>query len=234
MNTAVQFISLAPGDAELVTLKALRALQAANYIFCPYTLTKEKKQASRSRDILVELGVNAEKVKLFNVPMSMNRTQAQQAYLAVANEAETLHLQGKRIAVTAEGDAGFYSSIHYIQDSLMQKNIPTERTAGVPAFIACGALANLHIVKQEEELSVIPGTVTTTQLLQQLSEGKTVVVMKVSKCIEAIKEAILKMPKTSFHYFENAGSKDKEFYTSSTDEILNRTIPYFSLMIIHR
>ncbi len=234
MNNAVQFISLGPGEAELITLKALRALQSVDFVFCPYTLTKEGKQASRSMEILSELGIKTAKVRPFNVPMSMNRNEAIAAYGKASEEIRTLYEQGKRVAVTAEGDAGFYSSIHYIQDSLMQKDIPTERIAGVPAFIACGALANLHIVKQEEELSVVPGTITAQSLLQQVKEGKTVVIMKVSKCIEAIKEAIKEEPTLNFHYFENVGSKEKEFYTHDTEVILNRTIPYFSLMIIHQ
>lgn len=234
MSNAVLFVSLGPGEAELITLKALRALQAVDYIFCPYTLTKEGKQASRAIEILTELGIEANKIRPFNVPMSMNRSEAMLAYSKASEEIEELYRQEKKVAVTAEGDAGFYSSIHYIQDALMQKNIFTKRIAGVPAFIACGALANLHIVKQEEELSVVPGTITSQTLLQQIGEGKTVVIMKVSKCIEAIKEAIATKPAAHFHYFENVGSKDKEFYTHDTSLILSRTIPYFSLMIIHQ
>lgn len=216
MSNTVFFVSLGPGEAELITLKALRALQAADYIFCPYTLTKEEKQVSRAIEILTELGIEADKIRPFNVPMSMNRNEAILAYGKASEDIEELNKQGKKIAVTAEGDAGFYSSIHYIQDSLVQKNIPTERIAGVPAFIACGALANLHIVKQEEELIVVPGTITAESLLRQVKEGKTVVIMKVSKCIEAINEAIRSEPTVNFHYFENVGSKEK----SSTHTIL--------------
>lgn len=40
-------VSLGPGEPELITLKALKALQGADIIYCPGTQTK-----SRSRDIL--------------------------------------------------------------------------------------------------------------------------------------------------------------------------------------
>ena len=234
MSSTVQFVSLGPGEAELVTLKALQALQASDYIFCPYTLTKEGKQVSRAIEIIAELGVKTDKICPFNVPMSINRDSAVAAYHKASEAIESLYAQNKKVVVTAEGDAGFYSSIHYIQDSLAQRNIPTKRIAGVPAFIACGALANLHIVKQEEGLSVVPGTITTELLLQQVKAGKTVVIMKVSRCIEAVKSAIRMEPSIHFHYFENVGSKEKEFYTQNTNTILSRTIPYFSLMIIHQ
>lgn len=234
MSNAVQFISLGPGEAELITLKALRTLQASDCIFCPSTLSKAGKQTSRAAAILNELEVDSSKVCLFNVPMSKNRSATEATYAKVAIEVEKLYLQGKKVVITAEGDAGFYSSIHYIQDALVQKSIVTKRIAGVPAFIACGALANIHIVKQEEELNVIPGIITAEDLLFRIREGKTVVVMKVSQCADAIKEAIAAEPEATFHYFENVGMKENEFYSQDKDLILSRTIPYFSLMIIHK
>jgi len=33
----IQFVSLGPGEAELITLKGLKALQNADCIFCPET-----------------------------------------------------------------------------------------------------------------------------------------------------------------------------------------------------
>ena len=47
--------------------------------------------------------------------------------------------------MVAEGDAGFYSSIHYIFEKLQADNIPVQHIAGIPAFIAAGACAGLHI-----------------------------------------------------------------------------------------
>ena len=37
MKYPVLFVSLGPGDPELITLKSLKALQAADVIFCPAT-----------------------------------------------------------------------------------------------------------------------------------------------------------------------------------------------------
>lgn len=37
----ITFVSLGPGEAELITLKGLKALQAADCIFCPETPARD-------------------------------------------------------------------------------------------------------------------------------------------------------------------------------------------------
>lgn len=39
----VIFVSLGPGEPELITVKGLKALQTADCIFCPETLAKDRK-----------------------------------------------------------------------------------------------------------------------------------------------------------------------------------------------
>lgn len=231
MFNSVVFVSLGPGDPELITLKGLKVLQDADIIFCPSTTLPGGNTSSRAMDILSDLGIEQAKIHLFDVPMSKNRSLAVESYKNIALKITEKYKSGQKIAVTAEGDAGFYSTIYYISENLQTNNIPIRRIAGVPAFIACGSLSNIHIVKQEEELHIIPGVVSSEELKIRLKEGKTVVVMKVSQCEPVIKE-IIEMPDTIFHYFENVGIAGKEYYSSDKIEIINRRFPYFSLIII--
>ena len=53
----VIFVSLGPGEPELITVKGLTALQAADCIFCPETLTKDGNRVSRAADILSQLDI---------------------------------------------------------------------------------------------------------------------------------------------------------------------------------
>lgn len=228
------FVSLGPGDPELITLKGLKFLQQADIIFCPSTLTPSGKVSSRSKDILLELGLEESRISLFSVPMDKNRSEAIISYKKISTEIEKRYKNGSRIAVAAEGDAGFYSSTHYICDNLSVNNIPTKRIAGVPAFIACGALANIHTVKQEEELYIIPGVITQKDLKERILYGSSIVIMKPSQSEEAIKKVISSMQYVTFHYFENVGIKDKEFYSSDKQNIIERKFPYFSLFIIYK
>jgi len=234
MFDPVLFVSLGPGDPELVTLKALKALQNADVVFCPATRNKSGEFISRAAEILSSLDINPDKIYRFDVPMLPHRAAAQEAYRKAASEIITLHQAHQKIAVAAEGDAGFYSTIDYISDDLAVAGIPLSRIAGVSAFIACGALAGISITRQNDALEVIPGTVSFPELKEKLSMGKTLVVMKASRCEEVLKQALTMLDDTDFHYFENAGVSGREFYTCRKEEISVRTFPYFSLFIIQK
>ena len=141
MSNPVIFVSLGPGEPGLITLKGLKALQNADCIFCPETRTTSGRILSRAADILHALNIPNTTLSRFALPMSKNREQAFAAYDKVYSEASLLHKENKKVCIVAEGDAGFYSSVHYIFEKLQADNIPVQHIAGIPAFIAAGACA---------------------------------------------------------------------------------------------
>lgn len=231
MTYPVYFVSLGPGEAELITVKGLNLLRAADCIYCPATPGKNGGLVSRAAPILEQLGIAAAAIRMFTLPMSRNRAAAWEAYHNLALQAEKEYRAGKRVAIVAEGDAGLYASVHYVYDKLAAAGVEVKRVAGIPAFIAAGALAGLHIVRQEEELNVIPGRCTADGLERKINEGKVVVIMKLSAAEEAVKACMARCPKAVFHYFENVGAP-MEFYTSDRTLIFEKSFPYFSLMVI--
>ncbi len=231
MPYPICFVSLGPGEPELITLKGLKKLQQADIIYCPATLNKSGQSLSRAANIVKELNIEDSAIQLFTLPMSKDRTEAWKAYDRLYEKAVSARLEGKKTVIVAEGDAGFYSSIQYIYDKFKANDIEVERTAGIPAFIAAGALAGLHIVKQEEQIIVIPGMLTAEELSEKIKAGYVIVIMKLSQCVDAVHECICKHPQARFHYFENVGT-DKEYYTSDKKIISEKPFPYFSLMII--
>lgn len=231
MNRTITFVSLGPGEPELITVKGLKTLQQADQIFCPATLTPSGKQVSRAANILRALDIEEHKIRPFVLPMSKDRQKAIEAYDQLLIDAiHSLH-EGKKVVIVAEGDAGFYTSIQYIYHQLEKEHIEVKRVPGIPAFIAAGATGGLHIVKQEERLMVIPGTATADELDQFIRQGYNLVIMKLSACIEAVHECIRQHPETHFHYFENVGT-EKEKYISDPEIIAQTNFPYFSLLLI--
>lgn len=228
---AIDFVSVGPGDPELITVKGLRTLQAADLIFCPATQSKQGPLLSRAADIVNALGIPKEKVHLFPLAMSRERTAARTAYDRLCDEVIRQHRTGKQLVIVAEGDAGFYSSIQYVYDKLAADGAIVRRIAGVPAFIAAGARAGLHIVKQEEQLLVAPGNLSAEELSQRIDEGFVVVIMKLSAATEAVHACLRRHPEATFHYFENVGT-EQEYYTTDPELLAEKDYPYFSLMII--
>lgn len=148
MNHPIHFVSLGPGDPELITLKGLKTLQKADIIYCPATQGKHG-IISRATDILKAIEVDESLIHPFILPMSKERTDALNAYNELFLDAQAEYLKGKQIVIVAEGDAGFYSSIQYVYDKFEETGIPVDRIAGIPAFIAAGALAGIHIKRSK-------------------------------------------------------------------------------------
>ena len=222
----VEFVSLGPGDPELITLKGLRTLREAHDIFCPST---QSEGASKAADIVRALGIEKGKIRLYNLPMSRDRSDARQTYNTLCKEIKRLRAEGLRVAVTAEGDAGFYSSTHDICNWLRNEGIDWRLIPGVPAFIAAGATAGAHVVSQDERLTVLPGT--TEGVAEAVERGDAVVIMKLSACAEAMRRFLREHRDVECHYFERLGTTE-EFHTSDRNEILARPFPYFSQLML--
>lgn len=227
----ISFVSLGPGEAELITLKGLKALQNADCIFCPETPARNGSLLSRAADILHRLGIPAERIRRFPLPMSKQRGDALHAYDQVYATTLSLHRTGKKVAIVAEGDAGLYSSIHYIYEKLQAGGTPVEQIAGIPAFIAAGARGGLHIASQEERLTVIPGITTAEEIERLVQSRNTVVIMKLSQCTGEVHRCIRLHPEYDYRYFENVGTP-QEKYLSDGQQIAALRFPYFSLLII--
>ena len=191
----ILFISLGPGDPELITLKGWKALQAADIVFCPETTGRDGQRTSRAADIVRRLSVGDDHIRRFLLP------------------------------------AGFYSSVHYVFERLRADGRAAEHVAGIPAFIAAGALAGLHTASQEQRLTVLPGTATAQELERLVDDGGTVVIMKLSQCADEVHRCMALHPEYTYHYFENVGTAT-EFYTCDAAVVAARRFPYFSLMIV--
>ncbi len=234
MSNNIIFVSLGPGDPELITLKGFKMLQNANVILCPSTLNKDGEELSRSEDIVASLGIDICKVRRFHVPMSRDREATLLAYRAVADMAIEYMQNGHNVAITAEGDAGFYSSSQYIDEYILSQGVATDRISGVPAFIDCARLAHTPLVCGDNAVEVISYVDSPEALRSSMSEAKSIVLMKISQREAIIKEAITGATDHDFIYIESCGVEDKEFISTNLDEIINRKFPYFAIIIIKR
>ncbi|MEG1866304.1 MAG: precorrin-2 C(20)-methyltransferase [Bacteroides sp.] len=230
---SVCFVSLGPGDPELLTMKGLKALEAADLLFCPATADRSRGRVSRAADIVAALcrpGLTA-RLRLFGLPMSKDRRMAEAAYDGLCQEILAQRALGKQVAVVAEGDAGFYSSIQYVYDKLQAEGVAVERIAGVPAFIAAAAVEGLAVAGQEERLLVVPGLITAEELVAHHQQGTVVVIMKLSQCAAEVRRCLRLHPEYAYHYFEQVGTA-AEYVAHDAALLLERQFPYFSLLIV--
>ena len=206
----VAFLSLGPGDSELLTIKAVRILRDADVVMVPTST-----QSSRAAEIISEWCEAAMKV-----------------YDEMFERVATLYHQGLRVVVAVEGDVSIYASVHEVLERLKRAELPVIQLAGIPSFIAAAAKAGLSLCSQQQRLVVLPGDADVEGLKQLLTNHHVVVVMKLSQCQQEVKAFLQQHMDIECHYFENVGTTD-EFYTTEHVAILGRTMPYFSLCILY-
>ena len=233
MTQAVYFVSLGAGDPELITLKALRLLERADVIYSPVSLSPNGRRASKSKSIMLSLGIKEEQIISYDMPVNREREGAEDAYKQVAEDIKARRqANGDLIAaVVAIGDAGFYASSAYIGELLEAENIPTSYLPGVPALIASNALIGGQLVQLDEQLRVIPGVAMPSEWEEAWQSKHTIVIMKGSMAEEEIKRAMKSYPHRHWHYLEYVGYEGKELYLNDVNQIAERKFPYFSLII---
>ena len=189
LKTHVTFLSLGPGDPELMTLKAVRTLREADIVVVPVTENSDGTTKSRAADIIGEWCAT-EKMQRYVLPMQRNREAVMQVYDRMCREVSEWYHDGRRVVVAVEGDVSIYASIHYVLDQLLKKNIPVTQEPGIPSFIAAAASAGLSLISQKQRLVVLPGDVDIEELRRLLTSGHVVVVMKLSQCQQELNTSL--------------------------------------------
>ena len=231
MSGKVYGVALGPGDPELITIKALKCLQNMEKIYFPATQTPKGNQDSFSLVILKQLELDESKFVPVNVPMSKERSHAEKAYAELYLKVEKDVAEGKQVAVVSEGDISFFSTFSYLLEDFQKNEINFEMIPGVPAFILGGSAGQLPLVTQKDKLLVAPDLENEEELKSLLEQNQTVVLMKISKVRDWIKEFI-EESKLKFFYGEYLGT-EKQFTCKDIESLQDRRIPYFAIIIFY-
>lgn len=231
MSGKVYGVALGPGDPELITIKALKCLQRVEKIYFPATQTPKGNQDSFSLVILKQLELEESNLVPVNVPMSKDRSHAEKAYAELYLKIEKDVAEGKQVAVVSEGDISFFSTFSYLLKDFQKNEIDFEMIPGVPAFILGGSAGQLPLVTQKDKLLVAPDLENEEELKSLLDQNQTVVLMKISKVRDWIKQFI-EDSKLKFFYGEYLGT-EKQFTCKDIESLRDRRIPYFAIIIFY-
>ncbi len=147
-------VSVGPGDPELLTLKALRVLEACSVIAAPQTGSGD----TLAMDI-VRQAVSLEGKPLLPLPFTMAQDPAlrQEAHQRAAWEIENFLAAGRDVAMLNLGDVSIYATYGYLQKLLKARGYQTEMIPGVSSFCAAAARLGVDLVQGDEPLHLIPG-----------------------------------------------------------------------------
>lgn len=178
MTGTVYGIGVGPGDPELLTIKAVKAIEKADIIIAPKT---EKKEGSVALDIAKPYLKKDVRIVYQVFPMVKRFAEDTGAWEKNKQEILGFLREGKNVAFLTLGDAMFFSTYIYVFRLLEKEGVPIETVPGIPAFIAIGSHLGWPIVEGDDILSIIPSTADEEKIKKVMAVSDNIVLMKVYK-----------------------------------------------------
>lgn len=227
-------VGTGPGDPELMTLKAVRALAEADVI----AHFAKRGNASNARAVAaahIRPGA-VELALLYPVTTEIDRADAAYgdsifSFYEEAASAVAAHLDaGRTVAVLSEGDPLFYGSWMHLHVRLAH-HYETEVIPGVTAMSGAWSAVGAPIAQGDDVLCVLPGTLDEETLARRIGEADACVIMKVGRNLPKIRRAL-----------QNAGRLAEAIYVEratmaamATARLADKpddAAPYFSIVLV--
>ena len=226
-------VGVGPGDPELMTIKARRVIETANVIAYP--------GAEHGRSVarrIAEPFLHPEQIEVpLRYPVTTGTTDHPGGYEgaigdfydACAEELATHLDAGFDVAVLCEGDPFLYGSYMYLHDRLSAR-YATEVIPGVTSFSAAAAAAGTPLVRRDDVLTILPGTLSADLLAARLRTSDAAVVMKLGRTFAKVRGAAERAGLLARGiYVERASSPQQR--VAPLAEISDR-VPYMSLVLV--
>jgi precorrin-2/cobalt-factor-2 C20-methyltransferase len=228
MNGTLYGLGVGPGDPELITLKALRLLRSAPVIAYP----APEHGDSLARSIIAGHLPGGQTEIAIRMPMLVERFPAQEIYDRAAIEIGA-HLEaGRDVAVLCEGDPFFYGSFMYLFGRMAER-FPVQVVPGVSSLTACAATSGAALVARNDVLTVIPAPLPPERLRDLLARTDAAAIMKLGRHFTKVRDVLNELGfSTHARYVERATMSNQRLLP--LDEVDPDTVPYFSMVLVHR
>ncbi len=218
-------VGLGPGAPDLITLRAARLIEGASVVAYP-TLAGA---ASFARAIAADLIAPGAQEIVMDVPMSVQRAPAQEAYDKGAAEIAAALDAGQDVVCLCEGDPFFYGSFMYLFARL-SGDYRVEVVPGVTSVTACAARAGLPLAARNERLTVLPGPLPEDELRARIEGAESVVIMKVGRHLAKIRGVIDALGLTDGAVYVERATLPEEVVLPLADA--PDKAPYFSMILL--
>lgn len=227
-------VGLGPGDPELITIKSLKAMQAAPVV--AYFAKRGRRGHART---IVEglLAPGVTELPLVypvtvEIPFdSPEYRDALAAFYVRASGTLAAHLrEGRDVALLCEGDPLFYGSFMHLYVRL-RDDFPVTICPGITGMSGCWTAAGAPMTWGDDVLSVLPATLPQDELARRVRDADAMVFMKLGRNFAKVRAVLAE-----------AGLMERAIYVergSMADEkvmpLLQKpddAAPYFSIIIV--
>lgn len=228
MTGTLYGLGIGPGDPELITLKALRLLQAAPVLAYP----APEEADSLVRAIVADHLPGGQTEIVLRMPMVAARFPAQEVYDRAAEEIGGHLAAGRDVAALCEGDPFFYGSFMYLFGRIAER-FPVEVVPGVSSLTACAAVLGAPLAARNDVLTVIPATLDEHVLAELLRDAEAAAIVKVGRHLQKVRKVLRILGLLDRARYVERATMDEQRILPLRDLDAD-SAPYFSMILFHR
>lgn len=181
-------IGVGPGEPDLLTVKAVKALNEVDVICTP-----KSKESKHSTALSIVQGVLDDRKSEYEIlepifPMIENEKMLQEYWDGAASLIAEKLDAGLNVAFITLGDPTVYSTFSYVFRRIKDLGYDTSIIPGITSFTGCAASAKMSLAEKDEIMVVVPKI--DERLSQILEYGDTFVIMKTSRHSDMLAEII--------------------------------------------
>ena len=227
-------VGVGPGDPELMTLKAMRALGEADVI----AHFAKAGNDSHSRAIAAQ-HLRAEVIELpllypvtTELPKDSDgyRDAIGDFYDGAANEIAAHLDAGRIVAVICEGDPLFYGSYMHLHTRLASR-FSAEIVAGVTGMSGCWSAVGAPIAQGDDVFTVLPGTLPEDELERRLRDADAAVIMKLGRNLPKVRRALARSGHLARAMYVERGTM-KDAVVKRLADKADDCAPYFAIVLV--
>lgn len=226
-------VGVGPGDPELLTLKAVRALEEADVV----AFFAKDGRSSNARAVVADrLGRQHELPLLYPVTTEIHRhdplyrTQIGDFYERAAASIAAELDRGRTVAVLSEGDPLFYGSYMHIHCRLAPR-YPNEIVPGVTGMSGGWSAAGSPIAQGDDILTILPGTLDEAALAARFADTDAAIVMKLGRNLAKVRRALMQSGKIGRALYVERATTAASVILRLADKA-DDAAPYFSIVLV--
>jgi precorrin-2/cobalt-factor-2 C20-methyltransferase len=227
-------VGVGPGDPELLTFKAARALADSDVVVhfakagrdSNARAIVEKHLRAGIEELPLLYPVTTETPKIDPAYGAAMRRFYEEAALAVARRLDA----GRTVAVISEGDPLFYGSYMHLHTRLSER-YRTEIIPGVTAMSGCWSSVGTPIAQGDDVFIVLPATLSEPELERHFAQADAAVVMKIGCHLEKVRRVLNRSGRLARAiYVERATTA--QAITIPLEQMRDDVAPYFSIVLV--
>jgi len=233
-------VGVGPGDPELMTLKAVKILQKVPVICFP----KGKDEGSSVAMSIVSKVISLDGKEIIEAHFPMKKIlDKDTASCDVSSRwEETIEiilshvLKGRDIAFPTLGDPVIYSTFFYLYDRLLSllPSLQVFIVPGVSSMSASASSSRIPLCLGSERIALLPATYEEEKLKDTLLNFDTIVLMKVNKVFDKILSLLEEFGLVESAVIVEMAGTDKEKVIKDIRSIKDKTLHYFTTLIIKK